>query len=234
VPRNPTWSTDELLLAVDLYLNHPRARTTKDDPALIETSAALRALPIHLERPDAATFRNVNSVFLKLQNLKAVDPTFPGLGMRAGGGPREAALLERYVGQPLVVAELAAAIKRQGLELRKVGGHVDAEEDGDGVSEGAILIAVHRRRERRSSGAKKAAVLAATGRLECEGCGFDFVNCYGEIGRGFAECHHTKPLTDGVRLTRLDDLAIVCANCHRMIHRRSPQLSLHELRTLLL
>ena len=39
------------------------------------------------------------------------------------------------------------------------------------------------------------------------------------MGKGFAECHHVVPLADLGRQkrTRLEDLAIVCANCHRMI-----------------
>ena len=72
----------------------------------------------------------------------------------------------------------------------------------------------------------------------CQVCGFDFVQAYGEIGRSFAEVHHLNPLserpasewTDAV-LTRVADLAVLCANCHRMIHRRRPALSLDELRS---
>jgi hypothetical protein len=60
------------------------------------------------------------------------------------------------------------------------------------------------------------------GRLRCEvpGCGFDFEDVYGEIGRGFAHVHHLKPLAEraSAAVTELADLAIVCANCHAMIH----------------
>jgi ribosomal protein L44E len=71
-----------------------------------------------------------------------------------------------------------------------------------------------------------------TGRLQCEVCGFDFESVYGELGSGFAECHHTKPLADlrAAETTKVADLAIVCANCHRMIHRRRPWLSLDQLK----
>ena len=61
-----------------------------------------------------------------------------------------------------------------------------------------------------------------------------FAAAYGERGDGFIECHHTIPVRDlrpGSR-TRLSDLALVCANCHRMIHRRSPWLTVEELRLL--
>jgi 5-methylcytosine-specific restriction protein A len=72
----------------------------------------------------------------------------------------------------------------------------------------------------------------AEGALRCEGCGFDFAATYGELGHGFAECHHVVPLADlraGSR-TRLSDLVILCANCHRMIHRQGG-LTIEELRT---
>lgn len=80
----------------------------------------------------------------------------------------------------------------------------------------------HRRREQRLRRAKIAAVLSATGRLTCEvpGCGFDFERVYGAAARGFAHVHHLKPLAsaDTPRLTKLDDLKVVCANCHAFIH----------------
>lgn len=62
------------------------------------------------------------------------------------------------------------------------------------------------------------------GRLFCEvpGCGFEFRSVYGELGEGFIHVHHLTPLaslsTVGAVHT-LKDLAVVCANCHAMIHR---------------
>lgn len=61
------------------------------------------------------------------------------------------------------------------------------------------------------------------GRLCCEvpGCGFDFERRYGALGKDYAQVHHKLPLAETNELvrTRLDDLAVVCANCHQMIHR---------------
>lgn len=79
---------------------------------------------------------------------------------------------------------------------------------------------------------KKAAVLRDTGRLCCEVCGFDFLATYGERGRGFIECHHTVPVSslgEGGR-TSVKDLALVCANCHRMSHACQPWWSIEEAR----
>jgi len=91
--------------------------------------------------------------------------------------------------------------------------------------EGEILHAMrqHRRREQRLRDEKIRQVVQSTGRLRCEvpGCGFDFFEVYGEIGEGFAHVHHLQPLADrlGPSQTKTSDLAIVCANCHAMIHR---------------
>jgi 5-methylcytosine-specific restriction enzyme A len=103
--------------------------------------------------------------------------------------------------------------------------------------EGRILTALHKRRERNPTVVrrKKATVLHQTGRLACEACDFDFEVRYGQLGTGFAECQHRAPLSQlgGATRMTLDELAIICANCHRMIHRSRPMLSVDELRRLL-
>ena len=107
-------------------------------------------------------------------------------------------------------------------------------DDGDEFPEGKELIQLHKRKERSSKVVlkKKEKVLHESGKLECEVCGFDFVKIYGQLGYGFAECHHTVPvseLTVGHK-TKLSDLAIVCANCHQMLHKARPLISIGELR----
>ena len=101
------------------------------------------------------------------------------------------------------------------------------------AAEGRELLRLHRLRERNRGlvARKKRRVLADTGRLACEACSFDFSAVYGPLGKGFAECHHTLPLgrAAGERRTMLRDLAVVCANCHRMLHRR-PWHTVGELR----
>ena len=104
------------------------------------------------------------------------------------------------------------------------------------VREGERRLAVHVRRERatgRVRQIKQAWLESYGGRLPCGVCGFDFVEAYGEIGAGFAEAHHVVPLADAPadgRPMRVEDLMIVCANCHRMLHRGPEFLSVEELR----
>lgn len=100
-------------------------------------------------------------------------------------------------------------------------------------TEGAARLVSHLRRERNRAivEAKKAATLNATGRLCCEVCGFDFSATYGAFGEGFCEVHHLVPLSAATEsvTTTLEALAILCSNCHRIIHRSIPMLSVAEL-----
>ncbi len=232
--RNPPWEYDELVLALDVYFREPRARQSKSDPAVADLSRVLRALPLPIERPDPERFRNVNGVFMKLQNFKAVDPDYTAdgrTGLGAGATQRERTLFERYAGDQDGLRALARQI-RDRVEEGAEALPRDPEEGEEGSVEGRLMYRVHKTRERKKGEEKKREVLKATGRLECEGCGFDFLATYGERGRGFAECHHKLPLSSGTRMTYLRDLAIVCANCHRMLH-RGGLISLDDLRRLL-
>lgn len=70
---------------------------------------------------------------------------------------------------------------------------------------------------------------------QCAACGFDFGKVYGKWGDGYAEVHHRQPLGDGGGEERetdpKTDLVVLCANCHRMVHRKHRQcLTVEELR----
>lgn len=69
---------------------------------------------------------------------------------------------------------------------------------------------------------------------KCMICGFDYEKVYGELGKGYIEVHHIKPLSsqnEEVNVNPDTDLICVCANCHRMLHRyRNYIISIDELR----
>ncbi|URZ06804.1 HNH endonuclease [Clostridium felsineum] len=69
-------------------------------------------------------------------------------------------------------------------------------------------------------------------RLYCQICGFDFYKYYGEIGENYIEGHHKVPLGEikEESKTSPSDILLVCANCHRMLHRRIPAYSAKELK----
>ena len=68
--RNPNWARDELILALDLYfrVNFP-SHTSKSNTEIVQLSELLNALPIHAKSEQQKTFRNPNSVYMKLCNF---------------------------------------------------------------------------------------------------------------------------------------------------------------------
>ncbi len=82
----------------------------------------------------------------------------------------------------------------------------------------------------------RAAAIACHG-TKCMVCGFDFGEAYGRQGSGYIEVHHLRPVSSLKEKTHVNprtDMAVVCSNCHRMIHRRkSSVLSLEELKALM-
>ncbi|MBY8909190.1 HNH endonuclease [Salinicoccus roseus] len=107
----------------------------------------------------------------------------------------------------------------------------------EGFPEGKEVFKQHLMKERNRglvSLAKKQ-FLETHGKLFCETCGFDFAEHYGDVGEGYIEAHHIKPLSEMHmnEKTRVEDLMMVCSNCHRMIHRKKPWLTGDELKNLL-
>jgi len=104
---------------------------------------------------------------------------------------------------------------------------VDVHTSSFSAIEGRQKLVIHLVRERNHSiiAAKKAAAES----LACEICGFDTTTVYGEE---YCEVHHLTPLAELKEdaETSLDDLAIVCANCHRIIHLFAPPLTLDQVR----
>ena len=79
--RNPTWSRDELILALDLYLRHRERLPDSGDAEIVELSQILNSL-FGEQVKDAALFRNRNGVYMKLANFRAVDPLHTSQGKR--------------------------------------------------------------------------------------------------------------------------------------------------------
>lgn len=71
--------------------------------------------------------------------------------------------------------------------------------------------------------------------LDCEVCGFSFSRAYGSAASDYCEIHHLLPLSNVKHRTqtKLEDLAILCANCHRVIHLRNPPYTLPQVRNMI-
>ena len=168
---------------------------------------------------------------MKLSNFKRLDPGYEGEGLKRGAQLEEEVWSE-FAEDLQLLHETASAI-RENAKVLSHGAIAETISVDEEAVEGRILTVTHQRRERdpKIVKRKKQKIINETGRLACETCGFDFKQSYGAIGEGFAECHHEKPVSKLKRgdTTKLRDLRIVCANCHRMIHRSKPWLSVAEL-----
>jgi hypothetical protein len=95
----------------------------------------------------------------------------------------------------------------------------------------------------RSRKLREAAISRYTinGHIQCSVCSFDFYVSYGERGRGYIEIHHQKPIfqyedQDTAKFLEqaLQNVAPLCSNCHRMIHReKNAPMPVEELRQLI-
>jgi len=202
----------------------------------LELSAFLNQIAGSLVHPRAGTYRNVNGVYMKLMNFRRLDPLYVNAGKRGltSGNRDEVVVWELYSSD-------AAHLSRVCEAIRAAANCIDLPEEKDACDydapEGRILTRMHRYRERDRDLVTRAkhAALKSHGRLACEACGFDFREAYGPRGDGLIEAHHTRPLhtvTPGHR-TKVTDLALLCANCHRIVHAKHQWLTVQELKELL-
>jgi 5-methylcytosine-specific restriction enzyme A len=211
-------------LVVDLVGNVGRADIRIDRPA------ADAGQPV--AHPCVPGRVDPNGVYVKLCNFLRLDPAYAGVGLGAGSKLDEV-VWEEFADNAERLRALAEAIRasRSSEEFRPAA---LPEVEDDGAPEGQVLLRQHQIRERSSALTRKKKVLALRqlGALRCEVCNLVFAEVYGPIGEGFIECHHVVPLSKlrPGQATRLADLALVCANCHRMLHRGGEQVSIAVLR----
>ncbi|MBU8694127.1 HNH endonuclease [Bacillus altitudinis] len=232
--RNPKWSRDELILALDLYYRIPSSKISSTNEEVIKLSQLLNQIPSSDQFKDQ-TFRNPNGVSMKLNNFKRLDPDVKGPGL-VRGGKLEEIIWNEFSNNRDSLFEVASMIKK-AIYVKDEYSLVHSQEEEEYFPEGKLLFRLHKNRERDSNLVKKFKEKALIkGELHCSVCGFDFYKTYGEIGKGFIECHHTVPISkydfNGGK-TKLSDLILVCSNCHRMLHRRRPWLTVQELKKLL-
>jgi 5-methylcytosine-specific restriction enzyme A len=235
--RNPPWTRDEHILALDFYQRHRPQIPGKESTQVIELSDLLNRIYVALHGDAPERFRNPAGVYMKLMNFRRFDPGYQGVGL-AHGNKDEEVVWNLFSSKPGELNQLANHIASFAATTGMSNPPLpDLSEDEDEGEEGQILSRTHRYRERDKSlvQKKKAQFIGNHQRLSCEVCGFDFEKAYGSRGADFIECHHTKPVSslEAGEKTKLSELALVCSNCHRMIHRKKPWLSLSELQLLI-
>ncbi len=208
-----------MILALDLYFQLGGAPSSSKDTRVVELSDILNQLPIHKQKPDQAKFRNPNGVSMKMSNFLRLDPSYQGVGLTRGN-KLEKEIWDRYSKDTTQLRKVAAQIRAiaDNQELRTNIEDIEID-DSEEANEGRALLKLHKYRERNKAlvKKKKASALKKYGHLGCEACGFDFEKFYGPLGKEIIECHHKTPLPEisPEQKTTLNDLALICANCHK-------------------
>lgn len=232
--KSTNWSRDEAILLLDTYFKLRGTAFNKSSVMVQNLSCQLRALRPTVSN-SSKTYRNLNGVFMTLMNVRSLDATHQGTGLASASETLKLAWRD-FGEDELLLGKVAANIRYElkiGSSLEEKSAHTNV----GSTFEGKLLSEVHLRRERNTTIVEEAkAAFLQSGRLRCEACAFDFEKAYGTRGAGFIEAHHRIPLSHSElvgRLVKISDFVMLCSNCHRMIHRCRPWLTVEELTQLI-
>lgn len=228
---NPHWTEDEVVLALELYFKRGGIVPGPSDPDVVALSHLLRSIPYHAEAARKESFRNPDGVTFKLQNLRQL-ATGKGL---ANTSRTDKSVWERF-GNDQSATSARAALIRQATEVLR---GPEMEPDEEVFAEGKAATRAHRRVERSKGLRKKLlAQRRLLNELRCDICGYHNLTGNPRFEDAGLEAHHLRPLAIlGPTATKVSDLALLCATCHRLTHRaialEKRWLSLGELKTIL-
>jgi len=235
--RVDSLSQDEWLLCLEVYLRY-RGQSLPNENSLeiLELSDAMRRIRAALSGQPAENFRPPRGVLRRILEFRHLDQD-PACAHKKPKRARD--VWDIWGEKPhATIAQIAEAIKKciAAEEVQAVAEpHIEYNYN---AVESQILTRVHtvRERDKRIVMLKKEKFQDENnGKLYCEACSFDFASRYPRHGDDFMECHHIKPLSEFSpgEETTLDDLALLCSNCHRMVHYRRPWLDMKELNQVL-
>jgi 5-methylcytosine-specific restriction protein A len=225
VELRSAWRSFEALFVPDNYSAELLASMATSDRQMQATFASLARL---MSGKGIKVGLRINEVPVE---ATAVLPPAPWRRFELSAS-RLSAAVEK--GQEFVAAELTELaltflnLVLALLPVEEVSG-VTSDSFVDGLPEGAKTRVEVNRYERNP--ANRAACIAAHG-TRCKTCGFDFAEVYGPIGDDYIEVHHTTPVSAMGSAYVVDptrEMVPLCANCHAVVHRRNPPLSVEEL-----
>lgn len=211
---NPHWTRDETILALELYFDCAGKVPSGSDQRVIALSELIRQLPYHAEASKRDSFRNGDGVAFKLQNLRQV-ATGRGLGNVSEMDRRVWSELGSH---PETVRQIAKVIRGNITTLEAMPYEKQSEDEE--FFEGRVATIVHTRRERCPKLRSRLIELRRRENgLACEICDTAGPAASRALAEAVFETHHIIPLSATTeRKTRLTDLALLCANCHKLIH----------------
>ena len=193
-----------------------------------ESQRQLISSPIRLaDEPD------IEAVRLRLTSAQARIDQAPGAAKGGNSSKRIRLRLQVPGFPPDAAGRLEATLADPSAESEGIFRSPEEIPEGQTFSEGTLeRVEVNRyERDRRA----RRLCLARWG-YRCSVCDLDFGERYGDLGQDFIHVHHTMELSSvgpGYRVDPVNDLRPVCPNCHAMVHRHRPALTVDELRQIL-
>jgi len=225
------WERDEEILALELMYNLDGKTAHKTDQQVWECSAVLRSLPIHRASLRTPEFRSPSAVALRVQALRGV---VYGRGLKKST-PADRAVYKEFGRDLDRLSEQASQIRATANE--DVYSEFLESDIDTLMFEGGERIRVHLARDRNPD-VRHRLLRSREGRgLVCDLCSESHSHLDRSLREAIFEVHHLTPFSmKAERETTLDQLALLCANCHRLTHRAititKRSLSLDELRAL--
>jgi 5-methylcytosine-specific restriction protein A len=232
--RPPVWEWEEIVLACDLLIQNDRLPLDHEDRRVVEVSELLQQMTLHPLKVRPPEFRNANGVAQKIRNIVQHLPGYVGAGSH--GNHLDGEVLHDFLDKPDVMHAYAESLRKSIANGEPPDFPREVGYENESQMEGRYLLRLHAYRERSPKLRKQKIdrILAETGKLSCQVCEFDFAKTYGDRGKGYIEAHHVESLSAGGEKPRsIEDLALLCSNCHRMIHTKPPWPTPAQLRELI-
>ena len=156
--KNPKWTRQETILALELYLREPGIRYREpEDPAVLELSQLLNEYHQSIGTPQTPDLRNPNGVSMKLGNFMRLDPEIKGSGLMNGARLEEEVWSSYANERDLLRREAALLAEHIRADNPSPSSALlpDLESDEELESEGDPRTYAHRSYERKSGNRKK-------------------------------------------------------------------------------
>jgi predicted HNH restriction endonuclease len=228
--RQPRWTIDETILAVDTYFEIGDVKKiTKDNPLVRELSNTLRNMPIHKIKDEK--FRNIAGICMTLLSIATLDDTAQ-YSMRAASKLQKE-VYYYYKDRKRYLKEIASSI-RSCLPLPF---EYYEPVDHKPLLEGNILYLYHLFIENKS---KEVQYLRKEFRnrkkTRCFVCGIDLENIYGCRGWELLELHYSDSIANyNSSMDILPGKFIpICPSCHKLSHSKAELFVLEKLKAIVL
>ena len=116
MPRNPRWTRDEIILALDLFFKVNPLHTSEKHPDIFALSELLNKFPANTNKETDERYRNPNGVYMKMCNFLHFDPSYSGVGLKAGS-KLDKAIWDEFSGDRTRLEKVAAEIKENSKLL---------------------------------------------------------------------------------------------------------------------